>query len=605
LDLSSNQLSELPKEIAELKSLQYLDLSSNQLSELPKEIAEMSKEINWSSSYSKGINLYNNPLKHPPIEIIKQGKEKVLNYFESIEQNAINLFEAKLLLVGEGGVGKTCLMNRILYDKVNTEEITTDGIDIQKWKVKTELSENFTINVWDFGGQEIYHATHQFFLTKRSLYILIWEARKDDNLTSFDYWLNVIRLLSDNAPVLIVLNKIDERIKTINEQSLQESFNNIKSFHKVSAIKSTGIDDLKKDIIKFITKLDHIGDKLPKVWLDIRNKLESLEENFIAYEQYLKICNTFNLSEKQADFLSEYFHDLGVFLNFKDNDVLKDVIFLKPEWATNAVYKVIDTKEVQENYGLFNYGKLKNIWNNYPEDQYIRLIELMKKFEICFQIPNTYQYIVPKLLQAEKLSFDWDNKNNLRFEYKYPFMPAGIISRFIVRTHNYIKDQLYWQDGVILKRNDSEAVVISDILNRKISIRIKGIEKKELLYYIRGEIEYIHETLNNPEVNEMISCICSECFDSQNPFYYKYSTLKKFKSKNKLSITCEKSVEDVSVEKLLGGIEIDHYENKRKHHDSFTVHGDYYEKKMDVHNVSAQSEGQINFSETTDKMSYK
>ena len=33
--------------------------------------------------------------------------------------------------------------------------------------------------VWDFGGQEIYHATHQFFLTDQSLFVLVWSARAD------------------------------------------------------------------------------------------------------------------------------------------------------------------------------------------------------------------------------------------------------------------------------------------------------------------------------------------------------------------------------------------------------------------------------------------
>jgi small GTP-binding protein len=357
LYLSSNQLSDLPKEIAELKSLQELDLRYNQLSDLPKEIAELKMEIHWKDGYPKGINLYNNPLKHPPIEIIQQGREKVLNYFKSIEKESIKLFEAKLLIVGEGGVGKTCLMNRIIHNQVNEEEITTEGIDIQKWSIKTEVSDHFRVNFWDFGGQEIYNATHQFFLTKRSFYILLWEARKDNDLTHFDYWLNIIRLLSDSSPVLIVLNKIDERINTIDEQYLQQSFTNIVGFHKVSATQNVNMDGLIKDIIANITKLDHIGDTLPKAWLDIRKQLENLDENFISHDRYCSICHEFNLTKKEADFLSLYFHDLGVFLHFQDNVILSDIIFLKPEWATNAVYKVLDTKEVQSNYGVFNYDE--------------------------------------------------------------------------------------------------------------------------------------------------------------------------------------------------------------------------------------------------------
>jgi GTPase SAR1 family protein len=39
---------------------------------------------------------------------------------------------------------------------------------------------NFRVNIWDFGGQEIYHQTHQFFLTERSLYALVADTRTEN-----------------------------------------------------------------------------------------------------------------------------------------------------------------------------------------------------------------------------------------------------------------------------------------------------------------------------------------------------------------------------------------------------------------------------------------
>ena len=57
------------------------------------------------------------------------------------------------------------------------------------------LKRKFQVNIWDFGGQEIYHATHQFFLTRRSVYILVCDDRKED--TDFFYWLQVVELLRD------------------------------------------------------------------------------------------------------------------------------------------------------------------------------------------------------------------------------------------------------------------------------------------------------------------------------------------------------------------------------------------------------------------------
>jgi hypothetical protein len=179
----------------------------------------------------------------------------------------------------------------------------------------------------------------------------------------------------------------------------------------------------------------------------------------------------------------------------------------------------------------------------------------MKKFELCFQIPKTQTFIVPELLRPSGPKLDWDYTNNLRFEYRYEFMPAGIITRFIVRTHDIRKEDIYWKNGVILEREKTEALVVSERLHRQISIWIMGDNCKELLAIIRREIDYIHKTLNYPDVREMIPCICSECEQSNNPYFHNYFDLIKAKEKEKSQIECKKSFDNVSIETLLGDYE--------------------------------------------------
>jgi GTPase SAR1 family protein len=135
------------------------------------------------------------PLTNPPNEIVKQGNAAILNYFDEQEaQGTDRLYEAKMLLIGEGGAGKTSLLRRLYQSgsPLPDENETTKGIDIYRHEFKLDNGRNFHLNVWDFGGQEIYHATHQFFLTKRSLYVLLDDTRKDDKTlhdASFKYWL--------------------------------------------------------------------------------------------------------------------------------------------------------------------------------------------------------------------------------------------------------------------------------------------------------------------------------------------------------------------------------------------------------------------------------
>ncbi len=547
----SNRLNSLPKEFNNLKKLTHLDLSNNIFTEIPIELRNLSK--------LEGLNLKGNPLVAPPPEIIDQGIKSIQNYLSSIvkARETVHCNEAKLLIVGEGEVGKTCLMKKLINpdSEINLKEIRTEGIDINKWEISTNENDNFQINFWDFGGQEILHATHQFFLTKRSLYLLIWDSRRDENLKAFDYWLNIIKLLSDNSPVIIALNKIDINLpKSVDEESLQKKFN-IVSFHKVSALNGIGIDHLIEDVKNHITRLPHIGTDLPKTWSDIRIRLERINENYIAYDRYLEICDEYSLDKIQADFLRDYYHDLGVFLNFSDNDVLSKIIFLRPDWATNAVYSLVENRDVQNNKGVIAIHDLKEkYWKNkYNEEEASFLIELMKRFELCFEIPNL-NYIIPELLPDKKPKFSWIYKNNLTFEYHYEFMPSGIITRFISRNHFLLNDNTYWKNGLMLKVGGTEALIICEHLFRKIKIWVKGDDKKELLEFVRNDIDYIHKTLNHPIHKGMVPCVCDDCKFNMEPYLWDFNFLKKAKDRRK-DLICENSLLDVSIEQVLNNTE--------------------------------------------------
>ena len=87
-----------------------------------------------------------------------------------------------MLIVGQGSVGKTSLVRRLTKNDFDLNEIKTEGITIDHWQINSQFESEkpqskIAINAWDFGGQEIMHATHQFFLTKRSLYLLVLDSR--------------------------------------------------------------------------------------------------------------------------------------------------------------------------------------------------------------------------------------------------------------------------------------------------------------------------------------------------------------------------------------------------------------------------------------------
>ncbi len=158
LRLSLSSLDCVPQWLAEIKELS-LDLSSNQLTELPESLSQLTNLTR--------LDLRDNPLKYPPLEVANRGIEEIAKYFQQFQSGKDYLYEAKLLIVGEAGAGKTTLAKKIQNPNYQLqEEDSTQGIDVITHNFMSPNQENFRINMWDFGGQEIYHATHQFFLTK-------------------------------------------------------------------------------------------------------------------------------------------------------------------------------------------------------------------------------------------------------------------------------------------------------------------------------------------------------------------------------------------------------------------------------------------------------
>lgn len=570
--LSDNQLTELPRQITELPSLKELYVAQNQLQRLPKYITSMET--------LQELSLDNNPLKVPPPEIAIRGLKAIQNYYHQLTNENYCLYEAKLLMVGEARVGKTALTKSLSVPNYTLkDEQSTQGIDINTWiipKAELELEKEFRLNIWDFGGQEIYHATHQFFMTKRSLYILVTESRQEDKHDDFFYWFNIIRTLGDNSPVILVLNKIDQPTKELPIKRFQRDFKNIVSFVKTSCCENfrDTIECLKSEIVRIIKDPELMplrGIPVPKAWVIIREELESLRlegKDYISYFQYLAICEKCGIDERRALYLSDFFHVLGVFLHFREDLDLHDTIFLNHEWVTDGVYKVLDSKKVKQQQGRFYDEDLAYIWSE--SDYYGKrreLLALMKnrKFELCYELREG-GYLVPQLLPVDEPDFNWSNKDEVViFEYRYvftsmpklpryDFMPKGILTRFIVKCHNDIYEHTVWRYGVLLKYDNTKALVREDYFRRKITIELKGNNKRGFLDIIRKKFNEIHSDYNKLLVEELIPCNCSKCKYSDTSHLYPYENLRRRLENHRMEIECEISYELVNIYSLIDDV---------------------------------------------------
>ncbi|MCW9683227.1 hypothetical protein FJR41_020935, partial [Dolichospermum planctonicum UHCC 0167] len=525
------------------------------------------------------LDLRNNPVPIPP-EILGPKEryenpgniQEILDFYFRVQdpQEKEPLYEAKLLIIGEGGAGKTSLAKKIEDEKyqLKSDEKSTEGIDVIQWKFHLDHGQEFRVNIWDFGGQEIYHQTHQFFLTSRSLYALVADDRKEN--TDFYYWLKVVELLSDNSPVFIIKNEKDNRQCTVNERELRGEFLNLQEFLPTNLAHNRGLTEIKNKIQQYIKQLPHVGTPLPKIWVRVRFALENNPRNYISFTEYCDFCRLNNLTDSQdMKRLSQYLHDLGVCLHFQKDDLLKNYVILKPEWGTTAVYKVLDNKNVIKNLGYFTPENLAEIWEDKEyKDMRDELLRLMMRFKLCYPIDG--QYIAPKLLIAPQLldinqpEYTWNSENNLILRYKYDFLPKGIITRFIVEIHRLIEEQKQvWRSGVIINKNQTRAEIIQNYNQKEIKIRVAGNRKKELLTIITHELEKIHSSFERLQYDTLVPCNCTKCIGSQTPHTYQLESLRKRLDAGRDQIECDQSYEMVNVRRLIDDVNLSTLESNQ------------------------------------------
>ncbi|MCT4006358.1 leucine-rich repeat domain-containing protein [Elizabethkingia anophelis] len=425
------------------------------------------------------------------------------------------------------------------------------------------IERDVKINLWDFGGQEIYYSTHQFFLTKRSIYIFVWESRKDDSEADFEYWLNTIKLLGQNSPILVVMNKADIRYVGIDEKTYSKLFSNITGFYRVSCTTKEGIRTLNRGLKETIASLSHLGEILPKKWMKIRKMLGTTKKDFISYTDFIAMCreNGKKIPSSQVDLLSEYLHDIGDIIHFNSDPILKNIIIINPRWATKAVYSLIDAIPIQRENGIFHYNDLAKYLPSkaYPTETFLQLLQLMEKFSICFKVVGGHNiYIIPELLKNEvpdNLNIsDFKQIDALKFRIKFNFMPKGLMSRLICNLYYLLTSESYWKSGVILNYENSRALVVSSPIYKTLEINCIGIQKRDLLSIIRNELTKMFKDFNiieSEDYFEEIPCNCDLCQTQSEPYYFKNVTLKNFIQKDKSTIECHDSASTVNIFNLL------------------------------------------------------
>jgi GTPase SAR1 family protein len=345
-----------------------------------------------------------------------------LSYMGTVLQDT-PLHEAKLLLVGEGNVGRTSLLGALRREPFVENRETTHGIQMGTLLVDhPDRALKITLNTWDFGGQEVYRITHQFFFSNKSLYLLVWRPREGREENAIESWLKRISLRARDAQVIIVATHCEERHAELDYPELKARFDNILvNCHEVDSRTGLGIAELEHTIALHAAKLPQMGMAFNRRWSDARRDLLALKEPQISRYQAEVICRNHQLSEDEAGNLLRLLHDLGLVIYYDEDDGLQDIVVLQPEWLTKAIGYVLEDKPTLESAGELDHTRLRIIWQDHRipgRESYARkyhpyLLRLMEKFDISYRIQDEEKSLVAQLVSFQRPELPWEAASEL------------------------------------------------------------------------------------------------------------------------------------------------------------------------------------------------
>lgn len=514
LDCYSTQVSDLAP-LKELQQLQALQCSSTQVSDLSP-LKELKQLQRLQCQYC--------PIQNIPKEIYNQINcaDALFTYWKELETaQTLRNNQLKIMFLGNGCVGKSTLLHWFLnneFTPISLEKGRTHGIFIKPYTFKNR---DVLAHFWDFGGQEVFHATHRLFLGRRSLYVLMWATESPewngDVQHPPQYWLDMIADIADRkerSRVLIVQNLFEgqkeRNILSDEERAEYETkgldiftyFVDAKTGKNVKSVLSAIEEDAEQLIKTYV-------EELPSTWVNVRAAVAERRftgEKMLAPADFKVICDNAGLSTT-PQILLDYLHRAGELYYY--NHHFENQIILDQEWALKAVYAILKRKNIDQFKGRIHREQLVEMWET---DGFIQskeeadiFLDFMLANQIAFYTDKGSRKIknpelaIPQLLPPEppRRRQTWEKiPEKIRHRIVYHFLHRDIVERFIVRTAHLSKNTAedIWRNGLFIEYGrDSEALieVIENEGKKQIQIECCGTVANELLLKIREEFNNI------------------------------------------------------------------------------------------------------------------
>lgn len=489
LDLTKNALTELPECVCEMTGLEWLGLNFNQLSKLPDQIGQL---VNLKRLYARGNRLKTLPAGSGELDALEE-LDLNGNLVEELPGAFVRLFEkkprgvwpyvdfggnpaeflrlyqpkdpsaflvelmaqtkkravvreGKLLLVGEGEVGKSTLLRALRGETFLGEKVLkqTQGVELAELPLPMGTKEpEVTLNAWDFSGQDPVRDTHQIFFTQPAIYLLVFKARTGTNVQTLIDWLWLIKhRTKSHAKVLIVGTEVGAGRAQVDDLDrvwrlfggkegmlIEEEIHYVECNEKHTG-GQIGIPELRAKLLRIINDTPGFCQVVSQDMLNVRQKVDAEREqrHFMEWSEFENLCHQKGkgLQREHVPAFARQQHEIGK-LVWIDRGILAQKVILAPDWLGKALAYIFQPRQDGTEAALGGIATQRQIdveWQmprrfgteghvEPPLDtkMYPIFRAFMAEFDLWHPVDpesrgDERRYLIPKLFAAERRAWD-------------------------------------------------------------------------------------------------------------------------------------------------------------------------------------------------------
>ena len=451
----------------------------------------------------------------------------------------VPLRECKVIVLGDGGVGKSYTILRIHNggkkesenEPYKTEE--THGVKIEDFHTEID-HKKVTIHFWDFGGQEILHSMHRCFLTEQTCYVIMVRTRETVVTDRARYWLRTVQSFAPDSPVMLFVNCWGNASgdRAIDETRLASEFPQIKKVVYCSS-KTASDSDFQENVItpllNMVSSSEIFRMSFNRKWNALRRALSAQQQRaiqehkkyYLNKDEYLKLCSENGIADANAAALLTVFNNLGVCFSYHWDDnhsEFADYKLLNPVWLTNALYAIIEEGTSLAQEGKIREDAIRTMLHNkapewiqnklyrrtepdltYEEQEIQYIIDVAESFSLCYRLENDIIFI-PALCTSntpvETLAADPAFTVHGEYRFCSDYLPDSVIHQLMIRC---------LQKGYTIRHCWLSGMELGRLEHHRAIIRLENQETLHLSLYAQDD-HPIYELL--PMLREEILSIC-------------------------------------------------------------------------------------------------